>query len=151
MFAQSAEVPPVFVLKSGFFLNTLTCGQLCPSPYTFLSRQSHFPHPSQKSFEQRKEITFDRRLANITAPVVRGLYCPPQNLIQKTLQDITANVKAGLILFLLLLVPEQRLNCTQNHLTSIHWRRTFYWGGNSSLLECPLSTGWLGVRSTATE
>jgi len=35
---------------------------LCPSPYTFLSRQRYSGHPSQKSFEQRKEITFDRRL-----------------------------------------------------------------------------------------
>jgi len=34
----------------------------------FLARQSN---PSQKSFEQRKEMTFDGRLANIRAPVVR--------------------------------------------------------------------------------
>ena len=37
-------------------------GQLCSSPYTFLARQSRFSHLSQKSFAQRKEMTFDRRL-----------------------------------------------------------------------------------------
>ena len=41
-----------------------------------LPRQSYFPYPSQMSFEQRKETTFDRRVAYITAPVVRGLCCP---------------------------------------------------------------------------
>jgi len=64
---------PAFVLKSGFF-DTLG-EQLHPSAYTFLSRQSRFPHPSQ-------EMTFDRRLANITDPVLvfRGLHCPPLNI-----------------------------------------------------------------------
>jgi len=37
-------------------------GQLCPSPYTFLARQRHFSHLSQKPFSQRKEMTLDRRL-----------------------------------------------------------------------------------------
>jgi len=37
-------------------------------------------------------MTFDRRLANITDPVVRGLHCPStQNLIQKALHEITVN------------------------------------------------------------
>jgi len=37
-------------------------------------------------------MTFDRRLANVTNPVVRGLYCPStQNLIQKALHEITVN------------------------------------------------------------
>jgi len=28
-------------------------------------------------FEQRKKVAFDGRLANVRAPIVRGLYCPP--------------------------------------------------------------------------
>ena len=47
---------------------------MCTSPYTFLARQSYLSH---KSFEQRKEVTFDGRLANIRAPVVCGLYVLP--------------------------------------------------------------------------
>jgi len=58
----------------------------------FLSIQSNFPHPSQKYFEQNKEMTFDRKLANVTDPVIRGLYYPStQNLIQKSLHEITVN------------------------------------------------------------
>jgi len=35
-------------------------------------------------------MTFDRRLANVSYPVVRGLYCPStQNLMQKALHEIT--------------------------------------------------------------
>jgi len=57
-------------------------GQLCPSPYTFSARQSHFSHLSQKFFAQRKEMTFNRRLKTL-APVVFGVYClSSQNLIQ---------------------------------------------------------------------
>jgi len=37
-------------------------GQLYSRPYTFLARQSHFRHLSQKSFAQRKQMTFDSRL-----------------------------------------------------------------------------------------
>jgi len=37
-------------------------------------------------------MTFDRRPANIRAPVVSGLYCPSsQNLMKKALPEITAN------------------------------------------------------------
>jgi len=37
-------------------------------------------------------MTFDHRLPNIRAPVVRGLYCPSsQNLIKKALHEITVN------------------------------------------------------------
>jgi len=37
-------------------------------------------------------MTFDRRQANIRAPVVRGLYCrSSQNQIKKALREITAN------------------------------------------------------------
>jgi len=67
-------------------------GAILSNPSAFLSSQSHFPRPSEKSFEQSKEITFDRRLANVNDPVVRGLYCPStQNLIQKALHEITVN------------------------------------------------------------
>jgi len=39
-------------------------------------------------------MTFDRRLANVTDPVVRGLYCPfTQNLIQKALHEITVKIQ----------------------------------------------------------
>jgi len=68
--------------------------QLRPSPYTLLSRQSRFPHLSKKSPEQRKEMTFDRRLANIIDPVlvIRGLYYPySENLMQKALHEVMAN------------------------------------------------------------
>jgi len=67
------ESAPVFFLKLGFFYTlTVHVWQLCPSPYTFLARQSHFRQLSQKSFEQRKEMTLDWRPANIRAAVVRG-------------------------------------------------------------------------------
>jgi len=72
---------PVFIFKSVFFLTHLLGGQLCLSPYTFLSSRSCFLHPSQKPLEQRKEMTFERRLANITVPVVRGLYCPSLKIL----------------------------------------------------------------------
>jgi len=37
-------------------------------------------------------MTFDRRLDNVTDPIVRGLYCPStQNLIQKALHEIMVN------------------------------------------------------------
>jgi len=61
------ESSPVFVLKLVFF--NLFVWQLCPSPYTFLAGQSHFHHLSEKSFEQRKEMTYDCGLANIRAAV----------------------------------------------------------------------------------
>jgi len=83
---------PSVCLQIKAFLTHLLGGQLCPSPYTFLARQSHFRLPSQKSFEQRKEMTFDRRPANIEASVIRGLYCPSsQNLMEKALHEITVN------------------------------------------------------------
>jgi len=67
-------------------------GRLCPIPYTFLARQSHFRHEGQKPSEQRKGMTFDGRLANVKIPVVRGLYYPSsQNLIKKALHEITVN------------------------------------------------------------
>jgi len=80
----------VFVLKSGLFY-TLTWGHLCPILYTFLNKQSHFRHRSQKEIaiavEQRKEVTFANRLAKVRAfvsLVVRCLYCPfSQNMIKK--------------------------------------------------------------------
>jgi len=37
-------------------------------------------------------MTFDGRLANVKAPVLRGLYrSSPQNLMKKALHEITAN------------------------------------------------------------
>jgi len=65
----------MFLLKSGLFYHTW--GQFSSNPSTFLSSHSHFPHPSQKSFEQSKEMTFDRRLANVIDPVFRGFIAPP--------------------------------------------------------------------------
>jgi len=80
----------VFVLKSGF-LTYLLGEQLPSSPYTFLTRQIHFTDPSQNSLEQKKEMTFDRRLLSITDLVFRGLYCPStKSLLKKALQEITA-------------------------------------------------------------
>jgi len=78
----------VFILNSDF-LTQLLRGQLCPIPYNFLARQNHFHHPSQKSFEQRKEVTIDGRLAHVRAPVIRGLYCPSSKSDKKALHDIT--------------------------------------------------------------
>ena len=85
-------------MKSGLFY-TLTWGHLCPIPYTFLTKQSHFRHRSQKEIaiavEQSKEVTFANRLANVrtfASLVVRGLYCPfSQKLIKKALHEITVN------------------------------------------------------------
>jgi len=48
-----------------YLLACLLGGQLCPSPYTFLARQSHFSHLSQKTFAQRKDMTFDCKLKTL--------------------------------------------------------------------------------------
>jgi len=81
----------VFVFKLGFF-NALAWGEIVPQSLHLPLQPKPFPPPSQKSFEQRKEMTFDRRLANIAAPVIRGLYCPSsQNLAKKALHEITVN------------------------------------------------------------
>jgi len=103
-------------------------GAFSSNPSTFLSIQSHFPHPSQKSFEQNKEMTFGRRLANVTDPVVRGLYCPStQHLIEKALHEITVNSQSfTLIFFLLSFDPQQYSNGTSLHyLTTRHWQQIF--------------------------
>jgi len=52
-------------------------GQLCPSLYTFLARQSHFNRLSQKSFAQRKEMTFDRRLKTLELQLL-SVYIAPR-------------------------------------------------------------------------
>jgi len=45
-------------------------------------------------------MTFDRRLANVTDPVLRGLFCPStQNLIRKALFEVTAISQSKLNLF----------------------------------------------------
>jgi len=56
---------PSFSLEIRTFFSIDVGRQFSPSPYTFLYSQKPIPHPSQKSFEQRTEMTFDRRLANI--------------------------------------------------------------------------------------
>jgi len=63
---------PCVCLEIMDFLRYLFGVQLLPSPSTFLLTQGHSPYPSQKSFEQTTEITFNRRPANITGPVDRG-------------------------------------------------------------------------------
>jgi len=51
-------------------------------------------------------MTFDGRLANIRAAVVRGLYCPfSQHLIKRLCMKSRWVVKGSLILFLVSLVP----------------------------------------------
>ena len=46
-----------------------------PDPTPF-SPDKTFPHSSKMSFEQRKEMTIDCRLANIAGPLVPAFYCP---------------------------------------------------------------------------
>jgi len=61
-----AKVPLCWSWNQGSF-NILTWGQLYPSFETFLRSQSHFSNLSQKTFEQKSEITLDGRQANITS------------------------------------------------------------------------------------
>jgi len=56
--------------------------QLRPSPYILLDKQSHFSHLSQKSFAQRKEMTFDRSLKTLGLQLFSVHIAPPQNLIK---------------------------------------------------------------------
>ena len=51
---QCAKVLQRLYLNQSFF-NTIMWGVIAPSPYIFISRQSHLPHPRQTSLEQRKE------------------------------------------------------------------------------------------------
>jgi len=90
---QCAKVGSSSVCLEIRFFDTYLGVQFRPSPCNFISRQSDFPDPSQTFLEERKEMTFDRRLANITGPVLvfRGLYCPSsENLMKKALHKITA-------------------------------------------------------------
>jgi len=57
----------VIVEIRGFLKNVF--GGNCAPVSTHFSPD--FPYPSKRSFEQRKEMTFDRSLANITGPLVR--------------------------------------------------------------------------------
>jgi len=52
-------------------------GQFRPSTYTFLNRQSHFSHLSEKSFAQTKEMTFDRRLKTLGLQLFSVYITPP--------------------------------------------------------------------------
>jgi len=61
----------------------LIWGPIVLSPYTFLARQSHSRHLSQKPFAQRKEITLDRRLKTLGLQLFSVYIAPPQNLIKK--------------------------------------------------------------------
>jgi len=67
---------PVFFLKSVIF-NIHTWEAIAPSPYTSSPAKANSFHPSQTSFEQRRELTFNRRLPNITYPVVQVYIVPP--------------------------------------------------------------------------
>jgi len=90
----------------GFFKHTYLGGNCPPVSKPFSPAKAISSHRSQKSFEQRTEITFDRRLVNVAGLVIQGLYCPPtQNLMEKTLHEITEIFKASLNLFLLSLDP----------------------------------------------
>jgi len=55
---------PSVCLEIRAFLTRLLEGQLCPSPYTFLARQSHFHHLSQKSFEQKERDDIQWQTSN---------------------------------------------------------------------------------------
>ena len=56
------------------FLKILTIGTIVPQSLLLSPEPKPFFH-SQKPFEQKTEMTFDRRLANITGLVVRDSYC----------------------------------------------------------------------------
>ena len=72
------------ILEMRAFLKHVFGGNCVPAPHIFLQTR-HFPCSSERSFEQRKEMTFDRSLANITGPLARDLYClSSQNLIKNT-------------------------------------------------------------------
>ena len=88
---QCAKVPQSLSWNQGVF-DTLTWGAIVPH-FLHLPRQTnHFRHPSHKPVEQRKEMTFGGRLANVRATVVCSLCCPSsQNLIKKALYEITVN------------------------------------------------------------
>jgi len=52
-------------------------GQLRPSPYTFLARQSYFSHLSQESFAQRKEMSLDHKLKTLGLQLFSVYITPP--------------------------------------------------------------------------
>jgi len=67
-------------------------GQLCPSPYTFLARQNHFNHLSQKSFSQRKVMTLDCRLKTFGLQLFSVYIASPlKKSDKKSLHEITVN------------------------------------------------------------
>jgi len=79
-------------------------GQLCPSSYTFLARQSYFSHLSQKFFAQRKEMTFDRRLKTLGLQFFLLILLHLSKSVKKLCMKSLLIVKACLILFLVSLV-----------------------------------------------
>jgi len=66
---------PVFVLKSGRFWHTYLGGNCAPFPTPSSPDEVISAIPIKLPFEQKKEMTFDGRLPNARAPVVRNLYC----------------------------------------------------------------------------
>jgi len=48
-------------LEIRVFLTHLLGGHLCPIPYTFLARRSHFRHPSQTSFWTKERDNIRRQ------------------------------------------------------------------------------------------
>ena len=81
---QCAKVPQSLSWNQGFF-DTLAWGAIVPH-FLHLPRQTnHFRHPSHKPVEQRKEMTFSGRLANVRATVVRSSCCPSSQNLTKWL------------------------------------------------------------------
>jgi len=142
---QCDKVPQCFSWNQVLF-NTLTWGQLCPSPYVFLSRQSHFPHPSQTSFEQMKATTFDRRRANNCSgcsPLILPLL-PKSG--KNAVHEITVNSQGYLNPFSPI-VGFLSNNPTSHH--NITWHlgigeEHFVGAAIARLLSVRLSIGWLG-------
>jgi len=66
-------------------------GRLCPSPYTFLARQSHFSNLTQKCFAQWKEMTFDRRLKTLGLQLFSVYIALLSKFDLKNLHEITVN------------------------------------------------------------
>ena len=81
----------VFALKSIFWHTWIAIAaqslHLPPRPVT----KAIYLHASQTFVEQRTEMTFDCRIANITGPLVQGWNAPSQNLMNKALLEITIN------------------------------------------------------------
>jgi len=58
-------MPNSFTFLRPLFTGLLIWAPVVPHSLHLLARQSRFSHLSQKSFAQRKEMTFDRRLKTL--------------------------------------------------------------------------------------